>query len=426
MSIDFSANKENVRPVLEGSVNRSEGAKAKIPDEEGFKLAPPMVPLQLKAAETLSQKDQDEEKSFELARPVTPPGMYYYSMSTLEEELDAQAGLRTPERKESPRRAQDLLKTPSPYKVGLHCLSSHKRTPSKVSPNSAGKIVGGYESLRAERLDPEKLRALNARYQDMFSKFLAKDAPEVSPLAHQRSVAYARSHDWIEDLLDQFHRYSITSIVLFDIEHIVVGERAEKEGVGKLSGKHFFTPVEFQQMVVSHVTSTQGVTTVRWRQEPTDKIKASSIFSEGYTPEVFLKSFRKDAPIYTQNNRKVWSIDGMWVETYHRGFYIRSAFPIFFHTVLERGKQYEFAQGKTRSSEEILAIIEQQCVQAFSGAGTQNPIQFYNDETKVCVFDICPQLDIDVDKGVYIEVPKAWVVSKDMSAEDIEELIEEL
>ena len=308
----------------------------------------------------------------------------------------------------------------------MHCLSSQKRTPSKVSPNSADKIVGGYESLRAKKLDPDKLRILNARYHDMFSKFLAKDVPEVSPLAHQRSVAYARAHDWIEDLLEQFHRYSITSIVLFDIEHIVVGEREEKEGVGKLSGKHFFTPVEFQQMVVSPVTSTQGVTTVRWRKEPSDKVKASTIFPEGYTPEVFLKSFRKDAPIYIQKNRKVWSIDGMWVETYHRGFYIRSAFPIFFHTGLKRGEKYEFVKEKILSSEEILAIIQHQCVQAFSGVGNPNPIQFYNAEKEVCVFDICPQLDIDVDKGVYVEVPKAWVVSKDMSAEDIEELIEEL
>ncbi|MGE0199020.1 MAG: hypothetical protein AB7N99_00090 [Simkaniaceae bacterium] len=374
----------------------------------------------------------DEETSWDLDEEVVLPEEGFSQMKDLEHQfgmLGFQAKFdpfKTPP--QSPEKPKDPFQTPSPFKAGEAALDGLKVTPSKVSPTTANTLVKGYRSTRnSPHLDPEKASNLQKRFMEKMEGALKKGESSDSPQGHRHALEYAAKLEWVETLLHEFHRSPGKGILLFDIEHIVSGEREENEGVGKLSGKHFFTLVEFQTMVQSSVTSTLGVRVVTWIAKAGDTPKRSSIFPDPVSPEDLISRFNGVPAQYRSGNRSLRILEGLCVEIYHQAFKLRSAFPPFYFMRLEAGKSYTLMEGKTFTAVEILTFVKEMNARVGLPHKGPNPMSFFNKMTEMCVVEVATKVGIQgVDTGVYFEIPKELLVPTYVSEEHFEDLIEDI
>jgi len=356
-----------------------------------------------------------EEEKIDFSRPVTPP------MKDFEEQFGSSFDpFKTPT--SSPQKKLDPFKTPSPYKTAMQTL---KVTPSKISPGSAATLVKGLRSTNRDGIDSRKRDEMQRAFDQRFAELLLKGEERDSPKGHQQFIDYSRRFDWVDELLSELHRSKVGSVLLFDVEHIVAGQREEVDEVGKLSGKHFFTQDQFDNMVTSRIESSQGIRVVTWKMKIMDIPKRSTIFPEGFSPEDLISNFHGVEPLHWRGNRSLRIIKGLCVEFYHRDYILRSAFPLFYWDRLEIGKSYTIAEGKTYKTDEILDMVRALCDEAFSFSKNPNPIEFYNKKTGMCVVDVASKVGI-VDKGIYFEVPASMLVPSCLSKKDFKELSAEV
>ena len=145
----------------------------------------------------------------------------------------------------SPQKATSF-ETPSPAKTASQFVRSVKVTPSKITFEEGESLIDGVESTYIENLDPQKGEQIRKRLFAEISPLFFKGKSPISPKGHEYAVGYSRSLEWVDELLRLFHKSEVETLLLFDVEHIVSGERVEKEGIGKLAGKHFFQVSNFK------------------------------------------------------------------------------------------------------------------------------------------------------------------------------------
>ena len=327
----------------------------------------------------------------------------------------------------SPEKKPDPFKTPSPYKAATAAMETLKKvTPSRISPGSATTLVDGFRSTKRKGIDPEKRDAMQRAFDQRFDEILLKGEDPNSPKGHQQSIEYARKLDWVDELLSELYHSKVGSILLFDVEHIVVGQREEVDKVGKLSGKHFFTQQQFGTMVKDWIVSSQGIRVVRWKMQDVDVLKRSTIFPEGFSPESLISKFQGTKPLYWRGNRSLRIINHLCVELYHQNYVLRSAFPPLYWDRLENDKSYTIADGRTYTTGEILEMVRTLNTEYGYPKNGPNPIEFYNKETGMCVVDVASKVGLVVDKGIYFEVPAAMLVLSCLSKRDFKELTGEI
>jgi len=360
----------------------------------------------------------EEDEQIEFPRPMTPPM----------EDFEVQFGssfdpFKTPP--SSPQKKPDPFKTPSPHKDAMKVMKELKVTPSKVSPGSAATLVDGLRSTTRKGLDPKKRDAMQSAFDQGIAELLLKGEERDSPKGHQQSVEYARRLDWVDIILTELHHSKVSSVLLFDVEHIVVGQREEVDKVGKLSGKHFFTEQQFGTLVTNCIASSQRIRVVTWKMQEIDVLKRSTIFPDGFSPENLISNFQGTEPLYWRGNRSLRIIKTLCVELYHRNYVLRSAFPPFYWDRLEMDKSYTIADGRTYTTHEILAMVQVLNAEYAYPKNGPNPIEFYNKKTGMCVVDVASKVGL-VDKGIYFEVPAAMLVPSCLSQDDFEELTGEI
>jgi hypothetical protein len=358
------------------------------------------------------EKEEAEDEKLLLSRATTPPPREDFDFDPF----------KTPP--QSPEKMPDPFKTPSPYKTATAAMRALKVTPSRISPGSAEALYEGYRSTKRKGIAPEKRKTMQRNFGQEFSALLLKGEESDSPKGHQQSVAYARRFEWIDELLSEIHHSRGSSIILFDVEHIVIGQREEVDRVGKLSGKHFFTQQQFDTLVTRYIVSSQGIRVVTWKIEVTDIPKRSTIFPAGFSPESLISAFQGVEPLYRRGNRSLRIINHLCVELYHQDYILRSAFPPFYWEHLEVGRSYTIMVEKTYTSAEILDMVRTLNSEYGYPLCGPSPIEFYNAKTKMCVVEVASKVGLDVDKGIYFEVSKAMLVPYCLSQDDFEELIE--
>lgn len=312
----------------------------------------------------------------------------------------------------SPKKVKD---TPSPVKTAVKAVREHKGSPSKL-PNG-DRVVDGLRSTFREELDDDKASEVQERVVTLVVSFLFKGQDPHSPKGHEYCILYINTLEWAQDFFDVISRKHIPCQPIFDIPHL----KGEMSPDGKLSGGHFQGPTLQLQ---SSVTSKQETICGLWSRLGASQPKRSSIFPSSLTPTILISEF-SDSPVKVRRaNRSIRIIEGLCVETYHRGVINRSAFPIFYYNRFEIDKTYEITEEVSVTSSQILDHVKAMDDTAFpSGI---NPIEFYNSQTQMCVVDIASRLGIaTVDKGIYFEVPASEIIAK-ITQEHFEDLIEEV